>query len=145
MEGWPVLDPNWDADRFDLFNALAKIRTYGDEPFFSITVDQDMEKPSENVIFIAEPETFATKDELLSDAGEMFTESYERYMFDVTSLLLKETTLGKDVGEVSGELLEIMDLGRYISLVRAVFKLEQYWHLSHCLPVLINMIDLQSN
>jgi Peptidase family M13 len=115
--GWPILNLSWDASKFDLFEVLTKIRVYGDEPFFSISVYQDMEKPSDNLIFITEPETFATKDVLLSDAGKMYTDSYEKYLFNVTSLLLKESGDQQDVAKVSTELMDIMELGRYISLV----------------------------
>jgi neprilysin len=117
LGGWPILNPNWQADRFDLFNVLAKIRRFGDQPFFSVSVDKDMEKPSENLIFITEPQTFAAKDVLLSDAGKMYTDSYQEYLFNVTSLLLKESGDQQDVAKVSAELMDIMELGRYISLV----------------------------
>jgi hypothetical protein len=129
--GWPILNPNWNASNFDLFKALAKLRAYGDEPFFSLSVDQDMEKPSDNLIFITEPETFATKDVLLSDAGKMYTDSYEEYLFNVTSLLLKESGDQQDVGKVSSELMDMMDLGRYISLVR----ISLYYFCLSSLPI----------
>ncbi|OWA50600.1 Endothelin-converting enzyme 1 [Hypsibius exemplaris] len=116
LGGWPILDPNWNASNFDLFSALTKVRINGDEPFFSISVDQDLGLPAENVIFVTEPDSFATKDVLQSEAGKMLTESYLTYLFNATSILLREIGDQRDVTAVAADLTDIMELGRFISL-----------------------------
>lgn len=61
MGGWPILNPNWNADNFDLFKTLTAIRTHGNEPLFSVIPSQDLENPTVNILVLGEAFTYAGK------------------------------------------------------------------------------------
>ncbi|OWA50602.1 Endothelin-converting enzyme 1 [Hypsibius exemplaris] len=114
--GWPVLNPNWNASNFDLFTALVKLRLYKSEAFFAVDVEQDLLVSADNIIHIEETASFATRDVLESERGDSVTESYLTLLTNVTGLIMREIGDQRDVTAVAGELTDLLDLGRFISL-----------------------------
>ncbi|OWA50603.1 Endothelin-converting enzyme 1 [Hypsibius exemplaris] len=116
LGGWPVLSPDWNASNFDLFTALVKLRLYGDQPFFTVSAGEDFAIPSNNMIYLGEPGTFAKRDVLESEQGASVTASYLALITNVTGLIMKEIGDRRDVIAVAGELKDLLDLGRFLSL-----------------------------
>ena len=111
------MNKNWDASKFDLFSALLSTHMHGDDILFGVDVGQDLEIPSKNLVYFGEPETMTTKDVLESDAGKTVIESYIQYIFNVTSLLLGDANDSRNASNVSKDLMDIIDLSRYLTMV----------------------------
>lgn len=113
-----MLKPQWKADGFDLFSILAKLRRFQDEPFLSITVAQNLRIPERNIINIDEPTFSSTRDVYLSDAGPAYVESYHQFIWNSTSLMLRDAGDKRSVSEVAQDLRDILDLERNLTVVR---------------------------
>ncbi|XP_055357890.1 neprilysin-11-like [Paramacrobiotus metropolitanus] len=116
MDGWPILDPAWDPAGFDLFHVLKAIRAHGNEPLFSVYVAADLEHPEENVLFLGEANTHASRDILVSETGDSYSESYKTYIRAVVSSLMNDTGDTRLVDDVEKDIDDIMEFSKYLSM-----------------------------
>ena len=50
LGGWPVIDPDWDDEQFDLINVLAKLRLLNNRILVNIWVSSDDKNSEVNII-----------------------------------------------------------------------------------------------
>ncbi|XP_055347090.1 neprilysin-11-like [Paramacrobiotus metropolitanus] len=119
VSGWPLLESNWDASRFDIFDTLVKNFFVGNEPFFAVTVAADVENPLTNVIQINSPSTYAAIDVLTNEVtGKLYTESYLTFLMNMTSLLLRDLNSTVDVNTFSPNITEIVEIERSFGMAK---------------------------
>ncbi|XP_055347185.1 neprilysin-11-like isoform X1 [Paramacrobiotus metropolitanus] len=114
--GWPIITPNWNASRFDIFSALVWFYFTGSEPFFHMQVTKDLVDPLVNVIVVEPGDTYAGVDILTNNiTGKLYTESYQQLLSNVTALLLRDTNLSQSEIDVAS-IKEIVDFQHYLGM-----------------------------
>ncbi|XP_055347188.1 neprilysin-11-like isoform X1 [Paramacrobiotus metropolitanus] len=115
--GWPIVTPNWNSSKFDVFSASVNSLIVGTDTFFDISIKHDPENPLTNYIHIEAPSMLGVGD-LMGDLlmrdieDKLYTKSYFELMFNVTELLLREKKLPVDLNAVSPDLLDIAAIQR---------------------------------
>ncbi|GAV01201.1 hypothetical protein RvY_11948 [Ramazzottius varieornatus] len=88
--GWPMANANWDASKFDLYTTLLDLTFYGTYPFSLVEVDAKYLNPTQNILNLAQPITFASKDTLLSDIGLATSNASVLLILQTSQLLLRQ-------------------------------------------------------
>nr|CAD7586899.1 unnamed protein product [Timema genevievae] len=88
LGGWPVLEPNWDSERFDWLLLMAQLRLYNNDILISQWVGPDI-RNSDHYIIQFDQTTLGlqSKDFFLEPEHEEFVQAYLRYIVDVACLL----------------------------------------------------------
>nr|CAD7255829.1 unnamed protein product [Timema shepardi] len=88
LGGWPVLEPNWDSERFDWLLLMAQLRLYNNDILISQWVGPDI-KNSDHYIIQFDQTTLGlqSKDFFLEPEHEEFVQAYLRYIIDVACLM----------------------------------------------------------
>nr|CAD7423165.1 unnamed protein product [Timema monikensis] len=88
LGGWPVLEPNWDSERFDWLLLMAQLRLYNNDILISQWVGPDI-KDSDHYIIQFDQTTLGlqSRDFFLEPEHEEFVQAYLRYIIDVACLL----------------------------------------------------------
>ncbi|XP_055347186.1 neprilysin-11-like isoform X2 [Paramacrobiotus metropolitanus] len=124
--GWPIITPNWNASRFDIFSALVWFYFTGSEPFFHMQVTKDLVDPLVNVIVVEPGDTYAGVDILTNNiTGKLYTESYQQLLSNVTALLLRDTNLSQSEIDVAS-IKEIVDFQHYLGMATNMVSDIQY-------------------
>ncbi|XP_055336675.1 neprilysin-11-like [Paramacrobiotus metropolitanus] len=118
MGGWPLLEKDrWDSSNFDLFDILNKLAFIGIQPFFQLTVFNDVQNPLQNLIYLYSPTTFATVDFLMDETmGSVYNQSYKDFLTKVTSLLLAD--IGSPDDAVASDLDDIFQTEAFIGMAK---------------------------
>nr|CAD7452737.1 unnamed protein product [Timema tahoe] len=88
LGGWPVLEPNWDSERFDWLLLMAQLRLYNNDILISQWVGPDI-RNSDHYIIQFDQTTLGlqSKDFFLEPEHEEFVQAYLRYIVDVACLM----------------------------------------------------------
>ena len=112
-----MINPSWDAASFDLYSVLSNMSLLGVQPFFITELVQDVENPTQNLITLGQPTTFASKDTLQSDIGQQVTMSYFEYIVGATRLLLKQSAITRPISAIMNDAMDIVDLEIDLAMV----------------------------
>ncbi|XP_072931777.1 neprilysin-4-like isoform X2 [Epargyreus clarus] len=88
LGGWPILDPNWNADHFDWLELMAKLRLYNNDILLSEWVGPDIKNSDEFVIQFDQTSLgLPTRDYYLQASNKVYLDAYKAYFIKVTTLL----------------------------------------------------------
>ncbi|XP_055356528.1 membrane metallo-endopeptidase-like 1 [Paramacrobiotus metropolitanus] len=115
--GWPMITPNWDASKFNVFDVLVKNYFFSNEPFFSVTIVIDVEQPTTSAIILDAMAPFADTDVLLDDdAAEPYIQGYLYSITEATKLLLRDSQRPQNVTKLSPNITDIMELELFLGM-----------------------------
>lgn len=80
LGGWPALDDDWQADRFDWLNLTATLRQYNNDILLMLWVGPDIKNSNENVIqFDQTGLGLPTRDYFLEPSNAKYLAAYEQF------------------------------------------------------------------
>ncbi|XP_055356519.1 membrane metallo-endopeptidase-like 1 [Paramacrobiotus metropolitanus] len=114
--GWPMISPDWDASKFDVFDVLVKNHFFGNDPFFMVSILSDVEQPTINRVMLDAMKPFANADVLLDqDEAEYFTEQYVDGITNATKLLTRDNKGSHNVTLLSPNITDIVQLELFLA------------------------------
>ncbi|CAF1238637.1 unnamed protein product [Adineta steineri] len=95
--GWPIIQRSWDNSTFDILKLLLKLRKYRNKIIFSIETSIDNKNSTEHDLKISQGDLGLGQREYSIHKSKI-TVAYQRYIFDLASLLSNDTlTIEQDV------------------------------------------------
>ncbi|XP_055356518.1 neprilysin-11-like [Paramacrobiotus metropolitanus] len=117
--GWPMITPDWDASKFNVFDVLVKTHFFGSDAFFSVSVNVDVEQPTINRVLLDTMTPFADTDVLLDDEeAEPFTRTFKNGITKATKLLQRDIKQPQDVAKLSHNITDIVQLELFLGKQR---------------------------
>ena len=84
LGGWPVLDPDWEENKFDWLNLTAQLRRYNNDILIVQWVGPDIKNSDENIIQFDQTNLgLPTREYYLQDANVKYLNAYQRFMSEV--------------------------------------------------------------
>ncbi|XP_055356515.1 endothelin-converting enzyme homolog [Paramacrobiotus metropolitanus] len=109
--GWPMITPNWDASKFNVFDVLVNNHFFGIEPFFAVSIMADIEQPTVNRVVLDSMIPWTDTDLLLDPETEKsYTQQYLNGMTSATKLLLRDNKQQQDVAKLAPNITDIVQL-----------------------------------
>ncbi|CAF1238930.1 unnamed protein product [Adineta steineri] len=99
--GWPIIQRSWDNSTFDLLNLLFKLQKYSNNNIiFSIGTSINDKNSTEYILKISAGDLGLGQREDYMNESKIIV-AYQRYMFDLASLLSNDTyTIKQDVNDM---------------------------------------------
>ncbi|XP_055356517.1 endothelin-converting enzyme 1-like isoform X2 [Paramacrobiotus metropolitanus] len=117
--GWPMITPNWDASKFNVFGVLVKNHFFGNDPFFSVSVGVDAEQPTINRVVLDSMTPFADTDILLDPVmAEKYTMDYLASINNAAKLLLRDNKQPENTEVLSPKIIDIARLEVFLGKER---------------------------
>ncbi|XP_047529639.1 neprilysin-4-like [Vanessa atalanta] len=88
LGGWPILKANWNAEKFDWLELMAKLRLFNNDILISEWVGPDIKNSDEFVIQFDQTSLgLPTRDYFLQESNKVYLDAYKTYLIKVALLL----------------------------------------------------------
>lgn len=137
--GWPVLDPNWNEEKFNWINLTARLRLYNNDIFIVQWIGPDLKNSDQNIIQLDQTTLgLPTRDYFIQETNAKYLKGYEEFMNSVMVLLGAEEDVAekaaKDLISFETELAKITSTSEERSNVSVLYKRMTVRELSNKVP-----------
>lgn len=100
--GWPIIQPQWSDEDFDLMNLLAELRLFNNDALFTQWIGPDMKNSNEYIIHIDQTSLILPELEYyLQDSNIIYIKAYRVFILSIVSFFTPiDNQMEKDVDDI---------------------------------------------